>query len=233
MNFNTNAMLLDAAMKGSLSVHSGSTDISQLVAECHDSQGRLLVKPAAFYEQFDHSQIQVFCVKHGYYNLPTEELITFLQEFVGDYPVIEIGAGNGAIGRAMGVTMTDSYVQNAPSYKKAYSAARQATVPYGDDVLHLEALAAVKKFKPHTVLASWVTPKAILNRPDLGGHPYGVDVRKLRKQVKRYVLVGNYKVHESTVRLLGTPDASYFDVGLVQRSTVPDLDVVMVWEDQR
>jgi hypothetical protein len=90
----------------------GNRDVSAL-EEKFILDGKLQVLPAAEFKKFDQELISIFCVKNAFYGLPTMELVEWLKEKIGKRSAIEIGAGNGAFGRALGIPMSDSFQQDA------------------------------------------------------------------------------------------------------------------------
>lgn len=146
--------------------------------------------------EFSPEMIMVFCHKHAIYQIPTIELIEFLEALIPDkQKTIEIGAGNGCIGRALGIKMVDNKMQTWPEIKERYRQMSQPTINYGEDVETLDANSAVVKYQPKTVIASWVTQKFY---PGLvgGSNPHGIDEMKMFNDgVTRYVHIGNENVH--------------------------------------
>src|ERR1700744_75875 len=98
--------------------------------------------PADFNDinQFSQNQISYFCLVYGVYQIPTTELIDFLKSQIDDKSrTIEIGSGNGCIGRALGIRMTDNKMQDEPFFKAYYQLIQQPTILYGDDVIKIDA----------------------------------------------------------------------------------------------
>lgn len=162
-----------------------------------DDNGYLKIHPAAFYDRLDRIGLRLFCHFYGRYGLPTTELIDFLKRFIGDKNAIEIGAGCGDLGRALGIPMTDSYCQELPDVKLMYMAMQQPIIKYGKDVEKLEALKAAKKYKPDIIIGQWVTHwiDPDLPMPPGGGSMYGVKEDLLLKECKTYIVIGNRNVH--------------------------------------
>lgn len=151
--------------------------------------GRIIPVPFEELKQFSQEQISVFCHKHAVYQVPTIELIDFLKEEIGDSPVIEIGAGNGCMGRALGIKMTDNFMQTWEDIKIIYAMTRQPVINYGTDIEEIDAINAVKKYKPKTVLANWVTH--LLKEGMTAGNMYGVEEELLFENgVDKYIHVG-------------------------------------------
>ena len=101
---------------------------------------------------FSQNQISLFCLKYGFYQIITQELVDFISPLIANKKAIEIGAGNGALGRALNIPLTDSYFQNTPEAMAMYMALQQPTVKYPSDVNKLTAMEAIEKFKPEVVI---------------------------------------------------------------------------------
>lgn len=160
-----------------------------------DENGLPKVLPAREYKKLGNNGLMLFYLSTSTYVLPTEELIDSLDEIIGvDSNAIEICCGNGVIGRELNMTLTDSKIQQDNiEIKKQYLASGNPPITYPGDVEKLEALEAVRKYKPDTVLACFGTH---LWKPGMNtGFQYGVDYEKLRNEVDRIILVGNDRVH--------------------------------------
>ncbi len=177
------------------------TNISYLEKECM-SEGKLLIKPYSFYKQYPFNDVLVFMHTHGIYVLPTQELIDWLREnIVGK--AIEIGAGIGAIGRVLGIPITDNKMQEWPEVKKFYLEAGQPLIKYPADVEELDYLAAIEKYKPDTVVGAFITHKW----NGKTGNPHGVDALKIKC---KYIMVGNLITHQDNP-LLKQCEKLYFE----------------------
>jgi hypothetical protein len=152
--------------------------------------GKIIPLPYKDLEHFTQGQISTFCHKHAVYQFPTTELIDFLRNEIGGEPSIEIGSGNGCIGRSLGIMMTDNKMQNWDLIKMTYAIQGQPTIMYGADVEEIPALDAVQRYKPKAVIACWVTH--LFEEGMTSGNMYGVDERLLfRYGVEKYIHVGN------------------------------------------
>ncbi len=170
-------------------------DLSAIENAVLDESGRIIVHPTDFYKQFSRDLIRQFCHAHAFYLLPTAELIEFLDKILGKDKArtIEIGSGNGSLGRALKIKRTDSWMQAVPEIKAHYEAMMQPTIKYGSDVLKIDAEAAIKKFRPKIVLGSWITQKW---RPgDEEGNILGPDENKFLKKIAIYIMIGNENIH--------------------------------------
>ncbi len=213
-------------------------DTSKLEQLLLDEQGRLRPVPADDLKQFSHQELQVFAHKHAVYSIPTFELLEFLKRLIPNMDkCIEIGAGNGVYGRALGVPMYDNYMQHPKNRRKfgeaalMYALAGQPVVEYGEDVQEMDGMDAVVKHKPETILMSWVTHKYKRSEHFRGGNMFGIDMLKMarRNGVKRIILIGNENVHQKSP-LMDLPLQSYeMPEVLFSRASAPELDRIYVW----
>ncbi|MCK2000765.1 hypothetical protein MZM54_05095 [[Brevibacterium] frigoritolerans] len=173
-------------------------DVSYLEEMLIDSEGELRVLPYQELKDIPQIDLSIFCVKNGYYSIPTRELIDFLKNEIGESieNTLEIGAGNGVYSRELGIKATDNLMQLIPEVRAHYEARKQAIVPYGENVEKLDALQAVEKYKPEIVLAAWVTHKYNPLQHKRGGNELGINEKALIKKVKKYIHIGNDSVHD-------------------------------------
>lgn len=201
---------------------------AELDAACL-KDGCLQVMPASFYAGWSTNDLAVWCVQRGFYCLPTVELVEFIRDQIDCENTIEIGAGNGALGRGVGVPVTDSHQQEKADVAELYGNLKQATVPYAPDVEKLTALEAVEKHRPRVVLAAWVTHRWERTRPQLRGNMHGVDETRMlqKKFVRKYIFVGHERVHQ-TKPILSIKHATHRLPFLYSRA-FDRRDVVWVW----
>lgn len=169
-------------------------DISPLLL---DEAGCLKIVNSSVLAATTREERAMFGVRHAFYGLPTIELIEHLKSLIAGRSAIEIGAGSGVLAQALGIPATDNRQQEWPSVQEYYAALRQPTIRYGDHVEALDAKAAVAKYKPQVVIASWVTHRYDPARHEAGGNQDGVDEVALLKHCEEYILIGNEKVHAS------------------------------------
>lgn len=167
-------------------------DISSLVL---DGDGRMQIHPAAFWVDKTAAERSLFGHRYGVYSFPTVELVDYLRDLIGGRSAIEIGAGNGVLAEALDITATDSYQQNQPKYKAIYEGSGMATVPYGENVIEMNASRAVRAFKPQVVIGCWVTHKYDRQRHWAGGNEVGVDEMDVISHCEQYVMIGNEQTH--------------------------------------
>jgi hypothetical protein len=167
-------------------------DVSHLDQVLLDDRGQLRVVDSSVYEGIDPIELRVWCHKRAFYGLPTTELIAYLKTIIGGRSCIEVGSGNGALGRALGVPMTDNFCQRRPDVALLYTLQGQPLIDYGADVEQLEAKQAVKKYRPRVVVGSWVTQWSDGSRP---GCMFGIDEDWMLRRVKTYVIFGSLRNH--------------------------------------
>ena len=191
--------LIDSRLENDMTQGIGFLDIDgvrDLSTAVLDDRGRLQVMPHSFYAQTTTEERALFCVRQGLYLLPTHNLIEHLKWIIGDRSCIEIGAGNGVLAEALGIPATDNFQQNMAAYKELYEAMGQTVVPYGHNVINMDAHEAVDHFNPDVVVASWVTHLYDPAYPELGGNELGVREQDVLRG-REYIFIGNEKVHQS------------------------------------
>ncbi|MHD0644224.1 hypothetical protein ACYPKM_01140 [Pseudomonas aeruginosa] len=208
-------------------------EIIALATQAMDGD-QLKVMATDFYRQFSQKSISVFCMHFGLYCLPTIELLDVLNRLIMEVSpsrnAIEIGSGNGAIGRGLGIPATDNFMQDDPTISSLYQAQGQATIKYGTNVTKIDGNRAVKEMRPDVVIAAWVTHKYDERRPQHEGNMFGVVEEDILKQVKRYVVVGNKQIHKQKPIM---PKVSQVIEGdfLISRSLrFPGENAIFVWD---
>ena len=187
------------------------------------------ILPASVWESFSWSEVRMLLHQTGTYVVPTEELIDYLDKLIGEESAIEICAGNGFIGRELGIPVTDSYQQQDDKESVLfYKLAGQPTIKYPKDVIKLEANKAVDRFHPHTVLACYATHK--WRYDTMSDNDKGVDFRKLIRKIKRLILVGNTEIHKDNP-LMEIPHEEIILPGLITRSARPETNRIFIWEN--
>lgn len=145
-------------------------------------------------KQFSQEAISLFCHKYALYQIPTRELIDFIKNEIQDDPTIELAAGNGCIGRALGIPMFDNYMQTWPQIIEHYKVIKQPVIQYGDDVVNIDGNEAVRKYRPLNVVASWLSQK--YEQGMKNGNAWGVDeLQMFNDGIEKYIHVGNKLSH--------------------------------------
>jgi hypothetical protein len=206
------------------------TSIRDLRPECCDQDGRLRVMPAEFYQRTDRDERGLLGFQIGAYVLPTNELVDYLREKIGDRSAIEIGSGNGVLAQALGIRATDNRQMERPDVRATYVATGQPVTPYGDNVEALDALSAVRRYRPQVVVAAWVTHLYDPLRHLLGGNMFGVDERALLEEVEEYVFIGNMKVHNTKPLFYQHNAAVYLAPFVYSRSMNGSPDFIASWK---
>lgn len=118
---------------------------------------------------------------HGpIYLVPTPPFLRALARLVracGARTVLEVGAGDGHLARSLQeispdlrVLATDSgawtrpRARMSPRERRAFRGRDVKGLPPGPDVLHLDAVQAIRTLQPDLVLASWTPPGPLLGR---------------------------------------------------------------------
>lgn len=202
-------------------------DVRQLDEQLVRFDGTLRVLPAQELAGVPWQTLRCWCHVRGVYGLPTTELVDYVHDLIGDRTAIEIGAGNGALGRALDIPRTDSRLQEHVLIAKAYAAAGQPTVQYGRDVEKLDALSAAQKYRPAVVVGSWITQRW---RPgDGAGSQFGVDEAALLEQVDCYILQGSLTAHNpENKRIRSRPHRVVREPWILGRAA-PGNNVLFVW----
>lgn len=159
---------------------------------------RIQVLPAAELRKIPYDDLRLWCHKNGVYGLPSTELIDMIKAEIGDVTkAIEVGAGNGVFGRALGIISTDSMIQNTPEMVALYKKIGSPIVSYGLDVLNMEATRAIKDLKPRVVFGSWVTQhiSTDYDGPNKQGSIYGLKEVEFMQHLDKYIVYGNDHIH--------------------------------------
>jgi len=201
-------------------------DISEIEELCL-SNGYLIPVPYDKLKKFSTNQISLFCHKHAFYTLPTTELIEWLRGEIRGMNAIEVGSGNGSIGRALSITKTDNKSQEWKVIKYFYDCLKQPTITYPSDVTTMDAEQAVHTFKPDVIVASWLTSK--YDDTIKVGNIYGPDERSFTV-AQKYIHIGNELVHSRKPLLGIAPVTRYNFPWLVTRSTSPMTNVIYVFD---
>lgn len=206
---------------------SRTTDITP-VTEGVYKDGEFQILGKEFWCQFSLDQIHLFMNQEALYVLPTEELIDFLDKEIGEADTIEVGAGRGIIGRELGIRTTDSYQQASDSDTRImYELINCPTIRYPKFVEKIDAVSAARKYRPHTILGCFVTHKW---RGDTrSGNDLGIDMTKMFSYARRFILVGNKRVHGDNP-LMKFPHREIDLDGLITRGFCQELNRIFIWE---
>jgi hypothetical protein len=189
--------------------------------------------PLSALDGIDRNEIMVWCMANGVYQVPTTELVDALARLIAPFEdPIEICAGHGAIGRALGIPRTDSYLHTTTVMRQVYASMGQPVTEPPQDVEKLDAIAAINVYNPDVVLGCFVTQ---LGTPDIEqSSSFGVDeIRLLRHPVlRRYIMVGNVAVHGKRLALKHAHRELHKGAPwLVSRAFDQSLNLIYVWGD--
>lgn len=191
-------------------------------------KGEFIPPSAETLKQFTNEQIALLCHKHGMYNFPTTEQLEWLRANLDLENTIEIGAGNGHLAKLLGIKATDSMQQKEPEIAAYYKMIGQPIIPYGANVGHISALAAIEKYKPKHVLGCWVT-QLWKSDEDIDANYAGIDEEHLLEMVQKYVVIGATHIH-GRKRILSKPHTEYKFDWLYSRTPEKENNRIYEWD---
>jgi len=200
-----------------------------------DEQGRILPVPFKEINKFSQNDISAFCVQQAIYQVPTIELLQWLESEIPDKSTtIEIGAGNGCVGRNLGIRMYDNFHQDNEMMQFYYATIGQPTVKYGSDVIRMNGNKAVNILHPETVIACWVTQKFQkgddIKKVKIGSNMYGVNELDFIGKIRKYIHVGNTATHHDKRILSKVWFREYKFPWLISRSMSREKNVIHVFK---
>ena len=208
-------------------------EIAELDAQLLKPDGHVKLLPECELRAIPWVRLRAWMHCRARYMIPTKELVDWLRDFAyekGDrLPWIEIGAGSGDLAHHLDIKATDSFFQRNPIVRALYEQGGQPTIVYGKNVQKYDAIEAAKKFKPHKILASWVTQKTNYADPIGQGCFGGVDEGHLLRLCKRYVFVGNETSHGNK-RILSLPHRLVQPSPPIVSRGARETDRVWIWE---
>lgn len=187
----------------------------------------MLVRPASVWQSFSWAEQRMLMHETSTFVAPTEELVDFLDNLIGEESAIEICCGNGWVGRELDIKLTDLKAHELKEVKLMYKLTNQPLIHYPADVRKMEAQKAVTIYHPHTVLACYPAFKWEDDRQL--GSDYGVDFHALLQRVKRIVIVGNDHVH-GAFSFMEIPHKEIHIDGLITRNEDRLADKIYIWE---
>jgi hypothetical protein len=190
----------------------------------------MVVPTAAELDALPRLQLVQWCYQTARYGLVTQELVHFLHEVIGGRTALEVGAGVGDLGYALGIPMTDSAIQTDPVMRMFYVFGGQAPTNPPPDVERIDAEQALAKYKPQVIVASWLTQK--FQEGDdtkrIQSSVYGADEVALIHGCETYIFIGNEGPHGDK-RILALPHDTYAFPWLWSRAKAPQLNRIWVW----
>ena len=194
--------------------------------------GRFIkVLPADVWRKYDWTEVRQLMHETGTYVLPTQELIDYLRTEIGDMRAIEIGAGNGVVGRTLGIPITDSCLQrDNKRVRQYYAMCGQPVIDYPKDIIKAEAMSAVVRFRPECVIGCYCTHK--WDEETQSGNDWGIDFERLLLSVKKLILVGNRITHMHNP-IMKKPHVEERFQGLITRAGIDEVtNCVFIWENK-
>ncbi len=189
--------------------------------------GSIRPVPAQALLDLGEHAILSYCVVHGIYQLPTVELLEWLDAEIPDKRnALEISAGHGDLGRLLGIRSIDSYSHLRPDVRAYYEALGQTRTLPPSRVRKLDANKAVEKFQPTVVFGAWVTQYGLCGKSSM----YGVHEVKLMgvASVRRYIVIGNDNTHGEKLALASGPTI-HRHPWLVSRGQNRSLNAIYDW----
>jgi hypothetical protein len=176
-----------------------ATDLDRILL---DGRGRLrpVESRALAVEDVD---LVSWCARRLVDVIPTTELISWLRYRIEGRLALEVAAGDGAIGRALGIRMTDRD-------------------PRAPDVERLDALEAVRRYDPQVVVGAWLTELDGVSVEDILAHP----------SVEAFIHVGNSGVRRHRALMRKRTEVVHAP-WILSGSRRPHLNCIAVWETGR
>ena len=209
-----------------------------------DDRGIIKLQSADFYKTIDNTDLRVWCICRAIYQLPTVELIEWLKDNFNLDKAIEIGAGNNYLYHHLGIKGVDNYSEQISAVKLVHELLYQPSTRTGvrrrskrtsnrkerlpPEVEKLDAIAAIEKYQPETVITSWATLKTEDPEEIDAGHKYAPDEFEILDKGVNYVFIGNEHNHSDRLIMNKFHKTYYFD-WLVSRDYYPEQNCIYVW----
>lgn len=201
-----------------------------------DEAGYLKVMPNEYYNSVPHAHLIYWANSMGYYCLPTEELVAWLKEEIGDRSAIEICAGTGLLGKTLGVPRSDWRIDKRFPLAKLQMNLQSGGMPYTittPDVEDLEATQAVMKYKPQVVFGGFVSQRTYQGSSlSIMGSAYGVEEDKLIDYLETYIVIGTEKIHGAK-KIEKYPHKMLKFPWLRSRAINPNDNAIFIWNNDK
>jgi hypothetical protein len=184
--------------------------------------------PSNALSPFSTDDICAFCNRKAVYGIVTDELLDFLRQIIGDRSAIEIAAGYGTLGRELKIPLTDKKIQEFPEVKIMYEMMQQPVISYPKDVEKLDALDAIRKYKPKVVVAQWFTARKDVDGKDLSVYGINEDDILNNEHVETYIHIGHSSVHANKA-ILRHPHIVITAPWLKSRATSKGVPQICIW----
>ncbi len=177
----------------------------QLAKLVKEENGKLLpnILPANEILKLGDYNRQIIMSLLGLYVWPTVELFDFFKTNIpNETSVLELGAGNGVLGKSLGWNSTDNFSQSEQFIARNKEEQRYnkmallqlksnniAPVNYGDNVRKIDACDAVSEYKANTVLGLYLT--------DVTQNKFTINLMDafMSESTETFYLVGNMDTH--------------------------------------
>lgn len=185
----------------------------------------------------DHNR-QILMTQLGLYVWPTQELVEFFKKHITNKTsVLELGAGNGVLGKTLGWNSTDNFSQsnqfNARNkQEKLYNAMALmqlqayniAPVNYGSNVINLDAYDAIREYKASAIVGLYLT--------DITQNEFTIDLvdALLHANTETFYLVGNMNTHHNKSPIFEFKHEAIKLEGLVIRHEKNELGRIFKWD---
>ena len=193
-----------------------------------DERGIIKLQSADFYKTIDNTDLRVWCICRAIYQLPTIELIEWLKENFNLDRAIEIGAGNNYLYHHLGIKGVDNYSEQIPAVKLVHELLNQPSTDPPPEVEKLDAIAAIEKYQPETVITSWATLKTEDPEEIDAGHKYAPDEFEILDKGVNYVFIGNEDIHSDRL-IMNKPHKTYYFNWLVSRGYKSEQNYICIW----
>ena len=193
-----------------------------------DERGIIKLQSADFYNTIDNTDLRVWCICRAIYQLPTIELIEWLKDNFNLDRAIEIGAGNNYLYHHLGIVGVDNYSEQIPAVKLVHDLLHEPSTNPPPTVEKIDAIAAIKKYQPETVITAWATLKCEDPEGIDAGHKYAPDEQEILDKGVTYVFIGNEHNHSDRLLMSKPHKKHYFD-WLVSRGKYPEKNCIYVW----
>jgi hypothetical protein len=205
-------------------------DVSHLDSFFLNTDGTLKAVDDLALHQLDSTERRVWAHNNSVYQFVSKEMIAWLKGFIGGRTAIEICAGNGAIGRHLGIPATDNgYYLTAKGIGYCQSRGERPVRP-AEDVINMEAIEAVEFERPRVVIGAFVPPQyKHMYGTSSSGVSWGVDEEQLLRTVETYILLGNVESHMDR-RIFRNPHKEYTPPWQVTRCENQSLNRMWIWD---
>ena len=193
-----------------------------------NSRGIIKLLPAEFYHSLDYDDLRVWCICRAIYQLPTIELIDWLKANFNLDKAIEIGAGNNYLYHHLGIVGVDNYSEQIPAVRLTHELLNQPSTNPPPEVEKLDAIAAIEKYQPETVITAWATLKTEDPEGIDAGHKYAPDEQEILNTGVTYIHIGNEDIHGDRP-IINKPHKTYYFDWLVSRGYYPEKNCICVW----